>query len=263
MNDMDQAHFMTASISWCAAAASSGHQVSIRPPKTLPLPLPLPLPYEINHQLINSLSPSPEIVLPSIPLLINQDNDHNMIRLRLLGSLLCPRNLKPTTRYLFNSAQKSISFDSTFPIIIFRQSNFVRSYCCSRNDTTVDSSTGSGGWTDDIIEYLDESGGVIFSGKGGIRSVEHGLDDHVMVGAFKKPFLNASAVAKIVEIVKRWKWGPEMDTQLDRLQFVPNKTHISQALKLISDTNASLSLFRWATRQSWYSCHDKLLCYTL
>ncbi|KAL7264014.1 hypothetical protein ACSBR1_002049 [Camellia fascicularis] len=183
-----------------------------------------------------------------------------MIRLRPLGRLLCPRNLKPTTRYLFNSAQKSISFDSTFPIIMFRQSNFVRSYCCSRNDTTVDSSTGSGGWTDDIIEYLDESGGVISSGKGGIRSFEHGLDDHVMVGAFKKPFLNASAVAKIVEIVKHWKWGPEMETQLDRLQFVPNVTHISQALKLIYDTDASLSLFHWAMRQSWYSpCHDD--CY--
>ncbi|CAL5386081.1 unnamed protein product [Camellia sinensis] len=172
---------------------------------------------------------------------MKSDNDHTLIRLRLrlrlLGRLLCPRNLKPTTR----------------------QSNFVRSYCCSRNDTTVDSST-AGGWTDDIIEYLDESCGVIFSGKGGIRSVESGLDDHVMVGAFKKPFLNASAVAKIVEIVKRWKWGPEMDTQLDRLQFVPNMTHISQALKLISDTDASLCLFRWAMRQSWYSpCHDD--CY--
>ncbi|THF96406.1 hypothetical protein TEA_015432 [Camellia sinensis var. sinensis] len=120
------------------------------------------------------------------------------------------------------------------------------------------------GWTDDIIEYLDESCGVIFSGKGGIRSVEPGLDDHVMVGAFKKPFLNASAVAKIVEIVKRWKWGPEMDTQLDRLQFVPNMTHISQALKLISDTDASLSLFRWAMRQSWdfngiQSLFDKMI----
>ncbi|KAK4344458.1 hypothetical protein RND71_034634 [Anisodus tanguticus] len=59
-------------------------------------------------------------------------------------------------------------------------------------------------WTEDV-EYLDESGSIIYSGKG-IRSVEPGLDDHVMVGAFKKPILNASAVAKLVEIVKRWRW---------------------------------------------------------
>lgn len=122
----------------------------------------------------------------------------------------------------------------------------VRSYC-------------SGEWTEDI-EYLDESGSVIYSGKG-IRSVEPGLDDHVMVGGLKKPFLNASAVAKIVEVVKRWKWGPELETQLDKLQFMPNMTHIIQALKVIKDSDASLSLFRWAKRQSWYAPSDE--CYDM
>lgn len=122
----------------------------------------------------------------------------------------------------------------------------VRSYC-------------SGEWTEDI-EYLDESGSVIYSGKG-IRSVEPGLDDHFMVGGLKKPFLNASAVAKIVEVVKRWKWGPELETQLDKLQFMPNMTHIIQALKVIKDSDASLSLFRWAKRQSWYAPSDE--CYDM
>ncbi|XWS56953.1 hypothetical protein CRYUN_Cryun09bG0129800 [Craigia yunnanensis] len=129
---------------------------------------------------------------------------------------------------------------------IFRKPSFVRSYC-------------SGEWTEDI-EYLDESGSVIYSGKG-IRSVEPGLDDHVMVGGLKKPFLNASAVAKIIEVVKRWKWGPELETQLDKLQFMPNMTHITQAMKVVKDSDASLSLFRWAKRQSWYVPSDE--CYDI
>lgn len=121
-------------------------------------------------------------------------------------------------------------------------------------------SGGSKDWTEEI-EYLDESGSVIYKGKG-VRSVEPGLDDHVMVGEVKKPFLNALAVAKIVEVVKRWKWGPELETQLDKLQFVPNMTHITQALKVINNEgDACLSLFRWAKRQSWYSPSDD--CYVM
>ncbi|CAM8882488.1 unnamed protein product [Rhodiola kirilowii] len=60
-------------------------------------------------------------------------------------------------------------------------------------------------------------------------------DAHVMEGGVRKPFSNAAAVAKIVELVNRWKWGPELETQLDRLQFVPNITHVSQALKKLND----------------------------
>ncbi|KAD3069096.1 hypothetical protein R6Q59_016918 [Mikania micrantha] len=123
----------------------------------------------------------------------------------------------------------------------------VRGYCHGKNNE----------WTEEI-DYLDESGGVIYTGKG-IRSVEPGLDDHIMVGGLKQPFSNASAVAKIVEIVKRWKWGPEMETQLDKLQFVPNMTHITQALKVTGDGDASMSLFKWTKRQSWYSPSDE--CY--
>ncbi|GAB2219632.1 hypothetical protein Droror1_Dr00007269 [Drosera rotundifolia] len=114
-------------------------------------------------------------------------------------------------------------------------------------------------WTDDI-EYLDESGTVIHSGKG-IRSVERGVDDHVMAGEVKKPFLNALAVEKIVEIAKRWKWGPEMETLLDQLQFVPSMTHILQALKIVNDGDAAMTLFQWAKRQSWYVRNDE--CYVV
>lgn len=125
----------------------------------------------------------------------------------------------------------------------------LRRYYCSNSDK----------WTEDI-DYLDESGSVIYSGKG-IRSVEPGVDDHVLVGGLRKPMLNAAAVAKLVEIVNRWKWGPDMEIQLDRLQFVPNITHIAQALKIITDADASLSLFRWAKRQSWYYLNDD--CYSV
>ncbi|KAL4338174.1 hypothetical protein HN51_048285 [Arachis hypogaea] len=114
-------------------------------------------------------------------------------------------------------------------------------------------------WTEEI-EYLDESGSILYKGKG-IRSVEPGIDDHVVVGEVKKPFVNAAAVAKIVEVVKRWKWGPELETQLDKLPFVPNMTHIVQSLKIISDSDACLSLFRWAKRQPWYSSSDE--CYVI
>uniref|UniRef100_A0A5B7BTM7 Smr domain-containing protein n=1 Tax=Davidia involucrata TaxID=16924 RepID=A0A5B7BTM7_DAVIN len=193
--------------------------------------------------------------------------------------LLFPRNLKQTS-YIFNNLHlvrenpsfglaasvvdhgcsesrlliSAEGFNSNVPIIrcfSTKFPNFVRSYCSGQNKEE------SGEWTEDI-EYLDESGSVLFTGKG-IRSVEPGIDDHVMVGGLKKPFLNASAVAKIVEIVKRWKWGPEMEIQLDRLQFVPNMIHITQALKVIGDSDASLSLFRWAKRQSWYLPNDE--CY--
>uniref|UniRef100_A0A2N9IZS2 Smr domain-containing protein n=1 Tax=Fagus sylvatica TaxID=28930 RepID=A0A2N9IZS2_FAGSY len=136
----------------------------------------------------------------------------------------------------------------------FVNPSFSRNYCSGKN-----SDGGSGEWTEEI-EYLDESGSVIYSGKG-VRSVEPGVDDHVMVGGLKKPFLNASAVAKIVEVVKRWKWGPELETQLDKLQFVPSMTHITQSLKVIKDSDACLSLFRWAKRQSWYLPNDE--CYVM
>ncbi|CAI9099476.1 OLC1v1036303C1 [Oldenlandia corymbosa var. corymbosa] len=133
-----------------------------------------------------------------------------------------------------------------------RDGNFlVRNYCSGK------SGQESNEWTGEI-EYLDESGSVIYSGKG-IRSVEPGVDDHVMWGGLKKPISNAEAVAKIVEIVKRWKWGPDMETQLDRLQFFPSMTHILQSLKVLGDGDSSLGLFRWAKRQSWYSPSDE--CY--
>lgn len=131
-------------------------------------------------------------------------------------------------------------------------SNFVKKFYSLRSYCSGKSGDGdkSNEWTEEI-EYLDESGSVIYSGKG-IRSVEPGVDDHVMVGGIKKPILNVSAVAKIVEVVNRWKWGPELETQLDKLQFVPKMVHITQALRVIKDGDALLCLFRWAKRQSWY-----------
>ncbi|GAA0143918.1 hypothetical protein LIER_04490 [Lithospermum erythrorhizon] len=127
--------------------------------------------------------------------------------------------------------------------------NFIRNYCSGK---TVSNENNE--FTEEV-EYLDESGSVIYAGKG-IRSVELGVDDHVMVGGTKKPILNASAMAKIVEIVRRWKWEPDIETQLDKLQIVPNMTQGMQALKVIGDSDAFLSLFRWAKRLSWYRSSD-------
>lgn len=157
--------------------------------------------------------------------------NHNCVKLKIFSYL--------STRNLVSSSAGG------FPV--FTYSNSVRNYCSGKTNE----------WTGKI-DYLDESGSVIFSGQG-IRSVQPGLDDHVMVGGLKKPISNASAVAKLVEIVNRWKWGPDMETQLDRLHFLPNMTHITQALKIIGDADASLALYQWAKRQSWYSPTDD--CY--
>ncbi|MED6134021.1 hypothetical protein PIB30_033646 [Stylosanthes scabra] len=159
--------------------------------------------------------------------------------------------------------QKLMSFTSTTAFTSVRR---IPGFCKDLNFVGQLSSIrcychggGPKDWTEEI-EYLDESGSVLYKGKG-IRSVEPGIDDHVMVGEVKKPLVNAAAVAKIVEVVKRWKWGPELETQLDKLQFVPNMTHIVQSLKIISDSDACLSLFRWAKRQPWYSSSDE--CYVI
>ncbi|KAG5240078.1 pentatricopeptide repeat-containing family protein [Salix suchowensis] len=72
-----------------------------------------------------------------------------------------------------------------------------------------------------------------------------------MNGWLKKPILDTSGVA-----VKRWKWGLELETQLDKLQFVPYMTHLAQALKTINETDAVVSLFKWAKRQTWYVYFD-------
>ncbi|VFQ78278.1 unnamed protein product [Cuscuta campestris] len=176
----------------------------------------------------------------------------------------CVLSTNPYLRrnYGFSSAANTFIFNRTNPNFFpasydnkdyIKICYFVRNYCSGKGREVLNE------WSEDIV-YLDESGGVIYSGKG-IRSVEPGLDDHVMVGGLKKPILNASAVAKIVEIVKRWRWGPDMETQLDRLHFVPNMTHITQAFKVMEDADASLSLFRWAKRQPWYKPSDE--CYMI
>lgn len=157
-----------------------------------------------------------------------------------------------------NSLSSLCSSDSIFrTITVFPVSNgrnFIREYCSGKHGGEDPRE-----WTEEV-DYLDESGGVIYTGKG-IRSVEPGVDDHVMVGGIRKPISNISAVAKIVEVVKRWKWGPDMEAQLDKLQFLPNMTHITQAMKIIEDGDALLSLFGWAKRQPWYLANDE--CYVM
>lgn len=176
---------------------------------------------------------------------------------KIINKVSCYRN-NPTVvssnDFLVTDCTK-IRFLSYFCNSAVKDGNFIRNYCSGKDGVKEEKKE----WTEEV-EYLDESGSVIYAGKG-IRSVEPGADDHVMVGGIKKPILNASAVAKIVEIVKRWKWGPDMETQLDKLQFVPNMTQVMQALKLIGDSDSSLNLFRWVKRQSWYVSNED--CYTI
>lgn len=169
-------------------------------------------------------------------------------RFSFLSSIMVPK--------LFNFSEKPNNYVMFVKNSSVLDYNFLRNYC-----SVVESGDGkkSREWTEEDIEYLDESGSVIYTGKG-VRSVEPGVDDHIMVGGLKKLILNPSAVAKIVEVVNRWKWGPELDTQLDKLQFVPNMTHVAQALKVIKDGDAALSLFRWSKRQQWYLPSDE--CFT-
>ncbi|KAL9146958.1 hypothetical protein ABFS82_13G143700 [Erythranthe guttata] len=179
----------------------------------------------------------------------------------IIRTLLLSKNLRnskiifcPNSVVELKSLLSSGVFGKTAVFSASGDRGFIREYCSGEH--------GKGNpreWTEEI-DYLDESGSVIYSGKG-IRSVEPGIDDHVMVGGLRKPILNISAVAKIVEVVKRWKWGPDMETQLDKLQFTPNMTHIVQALKIIEDSDALLSLFRWAKRQPWYLPNDD--CYVM
>ncbi|XLR51335.1 hypothetical protein HN51_002075 [Arachis hypogaea] len=152
-------------------------------------------------------------------------------------SFICPvpfeqKLISCTSITAFTSVWRIAGFYKDLNFI--EQFSSIRCYCHNAG--------GHKEWTEEI-EYLDESGSILYKGKG-IRSVEPGIDDHVVVGEVKKPSVNAAAVAKIVEVVKRWKWGPELETQLDKLQFVPNMTHIVQSLKIISDSDACLSLFR-------------------
>ncbi|WCJ42228.1 Pentatricopeptide repeat (PPR) superfamily protein [Euphorbia peplus] len=167
----------------------------------------------------------------------------------------CTNLVIGTNVILGHSSISSILGNSKTPNFVYgKNPYFTRNYASGANP-----GGDSGKWTEEI-KYLDESGSLIYSGKG-MRSVEPGVDDHVMVGDIKKPFLNVIAVGKLVEVAKRWKWGPELETQLDKLQFVPNMIHIVQALKMVNDGDASLSLFRWAKRQSWYVPSDE--CYML
>ena len=53
---------------------------------------------------------------------------------------------------------------------------------------------------------------VIYNDKDDIiKSVMSGIDNYVIIGGgLKKPMCNISVVAKIIKVVKRWKWRPTL-----------------------------------------------------
>ncbi|XP_074576029.1 pentatricopeptide repeat-containing protein At1g79490, mitochondrial-like [Curcuma longa] len=116
----------------------------------------------------------------------------------------------------------------------------------------------AGQWTDEIL-YLDESGGVIASGRG-LRPTEPGRDAHVLDGSLLRPIPRSSAAARVVELARRWRWGPDLDSSLDRLPFSPDPSILSVALAALpaADPEPAISLFRWARRQSWFVPSDAI-----
>ncbi|KMZ71780.1 Pentatricopeptide repeat-containing protein, mitochondrial [Zostera marina] len=113
-------------------------------------------------------------------------------------------------------------------------------------------------WTDEI-EYLDEKGSVIDTCHG-VRAVTPGHDDHFMAGSVKKSIPISTAAAKIAEIAHRWRWGPDLESHLDRLPFLPTSVHVDRALADISSSETCLAVFRWGRRQDWYTPSDSIIC---
>ena len=126
------------------------------------------------------------------------------------------------------------------------------------------SDPSNGDWAAEEVEYLDEGGDLILSGKGFIRPVNPGQDSHILVGDRHRPLPDSAAVAKIVELVLRWRWGPDMEAHLNKIQFRPNSFHISRSIAALLSTSAgggggadeALALLRWSRRQPWYVPDD-------
>ncbi|CAA6658144.1 unnamed protein product [Spirodela intermedia] len=115
---------------------------------------------------------------------------------------------------------------------------------------------GAEGWAaEEVVEYLNEGGEVICSGKGFIRPVNPGKDSHFLVGDRPTPLSDGAAVAKILEVVRRWRWGPDMESNLSRLQFVPSPLQLSRAISHLLRSGGA-GLLRWARRQPWYAPDD-------
>lgn len=107
-------------------------------------------------------------------------------------------------------------------------------------------------WTEEVV-YVDETDAVVYSGKG-VRPVDPACDDHILIGGIKKPL--AGTVAKIVEIADRWRWGPQLEYQLDRIPSAPTLAHARVAMAQIRDADAALAVLGWARRQPWYESPD-------
>ncbi|XP_068655904.1 pentatricopeptide repeat-containing protein At1g79490, mitochondrial [Aristolochia californica] len=163
-----------------------------------------------------------------------------------------PKPLNPSPRFY-----PLLNPPSLHPLL--SGTSLLKHFCTSTSSSSSPPSQSQEEWTDEIV-YLDETNEVIYSGKG-IRAVEPARDDHIIVGGLKKPLTNVTAVVKIVDIVNRWKWGPQLEAQLDRLPFAPTLPHLKFALAQVQDAEAALALLGWARRQLWYQPNNEI--YTL
>ncbi|XP_073004614.1 pentatricopeptide repeat-containing protein At1g79490, mitochondrial [Typha latifolia] len=117
-------------------------------------------------------------------------------------------------------------------------------------------SSSSPPWTDHV-DYLDESGTIISSGPGARPAIPN-LDSHVLSGDLLRPLPRPAAVARLASLAVRHRWGPDLDSRLDALPSPPDPSLLLSAISSlpISDPDPSLSLFRWARRQDWFSATD-------
>ncbi|KAJ4763462.1 Pentatricopeptide repeat-containing protein [Rhynchospora pubera] len=111
-------------------------------------------------------------------------------------------------------------------------------------------------WTE-TVDYLDESGSVI-STSPGARPVIPSQDSTILAGSVPLPVSHPIAAARLASLALRHPWGPDLLSRLDSLPSPPSLSVLLISISSLpsSDPTPSLSLFKWARRQTW--CQPRL-----
>ncbi|XP_002982666.2 pentatricopeptide repeat-containing protein At1g79490, mitochondrial [Selaginella moellendorffii] len=63
---------------------------------------------------------------------------------------------------------------------------------------------------------------------------------------------NADLISKILYVVRRPYWSPEVERELQLLDIRPSEFHINEVLKNIQEPDVANGFFQWIRRQKWY-----------